>query len=126
MNHTQKMEQKADKAKEVRIKLGEVLSKFAEENGLESLSIGNISYDEEGFSTRLSAKFELDSKEEEVYFNRKAILMGLRGGLYKEELDIKGKKFTIVEINTNAPVNSIIAEDEGGTRYSLRSSSFKK
>ena len=52
--------------------------------------------------------------------------MGLKSGLFKKELEIDNKKFTIVDINTKAPVNSIIAESDDGRMYTLRSDSLKE
>lgn len=126
MNYYERMEQKKNKVGEVSKKLEKVLKDFAKENELEDLTFGGITVSEEGFTTRLEGKFILEKEEEEVLFNQKAQYMGLKSGLFKKELEIDNKKFTIVDINTKAPVNSIIAESDDGRMYTLRSDSFKE
>lgn len=93
--------------KEIHLDLNKALVEIAKKRGLDSLTIGAISYSEDKFTARLTG---ISSKE---------TLVNKMGGsdLFNKSFTNLGKRYTIVDVKLNSPKFPIIAVDEKGKRY---------
>jgi hypothetical protein len=93
--------------KEIHLDLNKALVEIAKKRGLDSLTIGAISYSEDKFTARLTG---ISSKE--------TLVNKVGGGdLFKKSFTNLGKRYTIVDVKLNSPKFPIIAVDENGKRY---------
>lgn len=99
------------KAKAMATDLQKVLDKFAEEQGLESITFNNIRFDSTGFKTTITVNEKLSLDDKEEMFDSKAMLMGLPKGLGNKIFNYNGSSYKIKDINTKAKKYPVIAMD---------------
>jgi ribulose-5-phosphate 4-epimerase/fuculose-1-phosphate aldolase len=85
-----------DTISQLRKSLHAALTKFAQAHGLDSASVGNISYS----STSFTAKIEfMLADAEETEFARHAALVGLRPEDYGRLITVDGREFRVVGVD---------------------------
>lgn len=107
------------KVQYLREKLSKTLQTFAEENGLESATFNNITFDQTSFKTTLHINEKVDKDTKIKEFDMKASIMALPQGLYNKEITFQDQTFIVKDINTRAKKYPIIAEGQNGTSYKL-------
>lgn len=88
--------------KTLRVDITAALDEVAKKHGID-LSIGNISFSANEFTTKLTAKGS-DNKTEnaEMDFQRGAIRIGIKSEAYGKHFTLGGDTFKLVGINTRA------------------------
>lgn len=99
--------------KEIHLDLNKALTEIAKKRGLDSLTIGAISYSEDKFTARLTG---ISSKETLVNKMGGALGQG-KLDLFNKSFTNLGKRYTIVDVKLSSPKFPIIAVDENGKRY---------
>lgn len=105
--------------KEIRERINSKMGEIEKETGV-NLTIGNISFSEYGFTTRLTAKIVSDnsmkaeSENAKAEFELLAEAYGLKPGDYGKQIFSKGKPYTIIGIDTKKPKNAIVLEGPNG------------
>lgn len=105
--------------KEIREKIGSKLKELETETGV-NLTIGNISFSEYGFTTRLTGKIVSDNSKKAESENAKeefeilAEAYGLKPEDYGKEIFSNGKSYKIIGIDTKKPKNAIVLEGPKG------------
>lgn len=101
---------------QLRKDLQAVLDKHAKDQGLESIKMGNISFEDHQFTTTLTVEQKIDEQAKSELMDKKAMRVGLPLGLYGKTVKDGSKEFVIVDINTRAPKYPLIIEDQNGRR----------
>ena len=90
--------------KDIHSDINEALSIIAKKKGLDSISIGSMSFSDNKFTTRITG---ISSKED---LKRQGLPIG-------KKFTNLGKEYTIVDVKQRSPKYPIIAEDISGKKY---------
>lgn len=105
--------------KDFRSAIDPVLKNMGARAGMD-IKLGNISYDSDGFTAKITAKVlgENGESAEYVQWQKNAVAYGLRQEWFGCQFSMEGKTYKIKGINTSARKNVVLIEDTQGRTYS--------
>lgn len=100
------------KTKQVHAALKAALAQIAKDHNLDSLTVGKLTYSDNGFSTSLSAIFEGGDTKDMAKLRRSAFMYGLKESVCNASITFNSQQFNVIGMR-----NTKMVLEQGGKAY---------